>query len=135
MNFCIKYWYKSNWHCKKCLGFLKSDKNFRLRWDINEKLAGINDFDFYFNSALIFINDVESGKEDLFDDYYLDITRKIIVLVYRYLEDSIDPKKPPKEAEAQLPWPSTPNKQTNGTRENLSYKPYKSDTGGKIELY
>lgn len=120
---------------KKCLDFLKSDENFRLRWDINEKLAGIYDFDYYFNSASEYIHNIESDKDRLIDDYYLYPICKIILLVFRYLEDSIDSKKPPKEAEAQLPWPpATPKQNTWGREKIPPYKPG-TGTGGKIELY
>ena len=120
---------------KKCLDFLKSDENFRLRWDINEKLAGIYDFDYYFNSASEYIHNIESDKDRLIDDYYLYPICKIILLVFRYLEDSIDSKKPPKEAEAQLPWPpATPKQNTWGWEKIPPYKPG-TGNGGKIELY
>ena len=117
---------------KKCLDFLKSDENFRLRWDVNEKLAGIYDFDYYFNYASNFVNDVKSGEE--INDLY--IPHKIIQLVFRYLEDLIDSKTPPiKEAEAQLPWPPATPKQNTWGREKIP--PYRPGTGngGKIELY
>ena len=131
---------------KKCIQFLKSNNNFKSYREFNEKHATISDFNFYVNWASKTIKEIET-KNWTISNFWFTLIYRIVLLVISYLDSTIEPEKPPKQAEASLPIPPTPPKKAAAAQEMppfepdkkesgyKPYKPYKPGTGGKIELY
>jgi len=135
---------------KKCIQFLESNNNFKLYREFNERYATISDLNYYLNWASKAIKEIETKNWTIFNNSFTQIYR-IVLLVISYLNSTIEPENPLKQAEAQLPWPPTPNPPKEnavaceippfepGKKESgyKPYPPYKPGIwkGSKIKLY